>query len=154
VLNFVNGLSKDQALEKVNRLIDALAESSRYHGFENPSALPFLFYEIAKFVDLTDRKPLLDPLDGNSSKYPRVPNWKEGINFQYRQLFLSGFRRLYGVPDPRTPDSFLSLEEMVDYGFINEVWFLAKQGKYGAPFESIELKQAYDGSFRKIEGKM
>src|SRR5205085_7714018 len=27
------------------------------------------------------------------------------------------------------------------------------QGSYGAPFESVEVKQAYDGQFRKIEGK-
>jgi hypothetical protein len=45
------------------------------------------------------------------------------------------------------------LSELVNSGIINEVWFLAIQGKYGSPFESIEVKQAYDAQFHKLPGK-
>src|SRR5690349_14767900 len=54
VLNFVNGLSQDAATKKVQELIAALRESSRYHGYANPDAPPFLDYQIFKLVDLTD----------------------------------------------------------------------------------------------------
>src|SRR2546421_1392683 len=83
VLNFVNGLSSERARAKVEGLIAALRESSRYHGYENKAAPAFLDYRIEKLVDLTDTIPPGDKLDGNSTKYPRVPDWKEGINFQY-----------------------------------------------------------------------
>src|SRR5271166_3360009 len=38
VLNFVNGLSSAEAAQKVNRLIAAVKESSRYHGYKNSNA--------------------------------------------------------------------------------------------------------------------
>jgi hypothetical protein len=153
VLNFVNGLSEEKARAKVEGLIAALRESSRYHGFEYPKAPPFLDYQIAKFVDLTDATSPAEKLDGNSSKYPRVPNWKEDINFQYGRLFKSEFTEYYGMPSPTRKQRLLSLYELVNYGYINEVWFLAIQGKYGSPFESIEVKQAYDAQLRKLPGK-
>jgi hypothetical protein len=153
VLNFVNGLSEAKAREKVDGLITALRESSRYHGYRDKRAPAFLEYQVEKFVDLADANPPADPLDGNSTKYPRKPDWKEGINFQYGRLFRDEFTRHYNVQDPVSPSRLLSLKELVDRGIIHEVWFLAKQGKYGAPFESIEVKQAYDERFRKIPGK-
>src|SRR5215469_4750297 len=89
VLNFVNGLSTEEARQKVERLIAAIREGSRYHGYQNPQAPAFLQYQIARIVGLTDPAPLPPDqrLDGNSSFYPRVPNWKEGLNFRYGELF-------------------------------------------------------------------
>jgi hypothetical protein len=153
VLDFANGIPIDKARNKVDRLIAALRESSRWHGYNNPRAPAFLDYQVAKLVDLTDSNPPAEKLDGNSTKYPRVPNWKEGINFQYGRLFQSEFTRLYDIADPKDPAHKLSLKEMVDRGIINEVWFLAYQGKYGSPLESVEVKQAYDEQLRKIPGK-
>src|SRR6266699_2858861 len=54
VLNFANGVGAEKAKTKVDSLIAALKESSRYHGFENPQAPAFLDYQVEKLVDLTD----------------------------------------------------------------------------------------------------
>ncbi len=153
VLNFANGVSPAQARQKVDDLVAALREASRYHGYKHPTAPPFLEYQVARTVDLTDAAPPAERLDGNSTRYPRVPNWKEGINFQYSRLFADEFARLYGFEDPARPGRFLGLKELVDRGLVHEVWFLAYQGRFGAPFESVEVKQAYDSSLHKIPGK-
>lgn len=155
VLNFVNGLSPEKARQKVEVLLAAVRESSRYHGYAHREATPFLDYQTYKIVDLTDSQPLPEAqkLDGNSSFYPRVPDWKEGINFRYADLFGDKFARLYNVPDPRTPGKMLTLSELVNRGIVHEVWFLAIQGQFGSPFESIEVKQAYDANFHKVVGK-
>src|SRR5207248_439267 len=65
VLNFVNGLGSAAAREKVDRLIAALRESSRFHGYKDPQAPPFLEYQVEKLVDLTDAVPPAEKLDGN-----------------------------------------------------------------------------------------
>lgn len=153
VLNFVNGLTADKARAKVEGLIAALREASRWHGYADPKAPVFLDYQIAKLVDLTDAVPPAEKRDGNSTKYPRVPDWKEGINFQYGRLFQPEFTALYNIPDPNDPTRRLSLKELVDRGIINEVWFLAIQGNFGAPFESVEVKQVYDAEFKKVREK-
>ena len=57
VLNFQNGVSADSARATAKRQVAAIAEGSRYHGYSDPSAPPFLRYEIAKVVDLTDATP-------------------------------------------------------------------------------------------------
>jgi hypothetical protein len=130
-----------------------MRESSRYHGYKDPNAPAFLEYEVARFVDLTDPAGTGTP-DRNSTKFPRVPDWKDGmINFRYRRLFEPEFTRLYGVNDPKDSSRPLSLEELVDRGEIHEVWFLAYHGKLGSPFESVEVKQDYDERFRKVKGK-
>src|SRR5438105_5368758 len=67
VLNFVNGLKPEAARQKVDALIAALRESSRYHGYADPQAPVFLDYQVEKLVDLSDPTPPADPLDGNSS---------------------------------------------------------------------------------------
>src|SRR5436305_14004510 len=102
VINFANGMSQEKALQKVDQLRAALKESSRYHGYADQGAPAFLDYQIEKFVDLTDLTPPAAKLDGNSTKYPRVPNWKEGINFQYGRLYLPEFTRLYNIKDRQT----------------------------------------------------
>jgi hypothetical protein len=151
IINFANGMNRGDAEKKVADLIAAIRESSRYHGFEDADAPAFLNYQVAKFVDLTDAHPLPEKLDGNSSKYPRVPDWKEGINFQYSQLFDEKFAKYYGFEGDN--DKPLTLAQLVNGGKVNEVWFLAYQGNYGSPYESIELKQAYDDHFKKIQFK-
>lgn len=156
VLNFSNNRTPEQAKAIVNKLIAAVAESSRYHGYANPSAPVTVQYEIAKFVDLADRpadpRATGDRLDGNSTKYPRVPNWTEGINFQYSDLFGPKFAEYYGYKDSKS-GKYLDLSELVNKGLVNEVWFLALQGNFGAPFESIEVKQTYDQNLKKIPNK-
>ena len=48
VINFANGLSAEKGQAQITALIHALQESSRYHGYEDKAAPPFLVYEIAK----------------------------------------------------------------------------------------------------------
>lgn len=156
VLNFSNGLSQEDALKKVGALMAALRESSRPHGYADPKAPAFLDYQLFKFVNLTDADPKMPSPDGNSSLYPRDPNGSEGSgrpNFHYADLFGEKFARLYGVRDPKNPQRFLTLSELVDRGLVHEVWFLAIQGKSGAPSETTELKQVYDKNFHKVPGK-
>lgn len=158
VLNFANGVSTPQATAQIQRLTAALAESSRPHGYADPKAPAFLRYELFKIVDLTDPDPKAVPPspDGNSSLYPRDPGGPEGSgrpNFRYADLFGADFARRYGVRDPKRPAHFLTLAELVDRGLVHEVWFLAIQGRAGAPSETTELKQAYDERFHKIPNK-
>lgn len=152
VLNFVNGLAPGAAWQKVKGLIAALRESSRFHGYADANSTPALDYQIAKLLDVTDTSPYPTTPDGNSTRYPRVPNWKEGINFEYARLFTPEFGRLYGYPDRAKVGEFLDLRGLVANGKIHEVWFLALQRNAGAPFESVEVKQAYDATFRKRAG--
>jgi hypothetical protein len=152
ILNFVNGLSNAEAAKKTEALIAAIRESSRYHGYARANAPAFLDYKIYKVVDLTDPMALPDDVrfEGNSSKYPRTPDWKPGmVNFQYGELYGDKFARYYNIPDPADAARMLSLRELVERGIIHEVWFLANQGKFGDPLECIESKQAYDENMRK-----
>lgn len=155
VLNFANGMAADKAKSKITELMLALRESSRYHGYSEENSTPALEYQLFKYVDLSDSDPLPDDqvLDGNSSLYPRVPNWKEGINFRYGELFSDKFAELYGVEDPDNAGKMLNLKELVNRGLVNEVWFLARQGKFGAPYECTEVKQTYDAAGNKLKGK-
>jgi len=153
ILNFCNGFSREKAAKMAKQLIGAIAEGSRYHGYENPKAPAFLEYQIFKLVDLTDPQPYPDTPDGNSTRYPRVPNWKEGINFDYKQLYGQKFAQYYGVKDPKNPNRYLLLHELVDRGLVHELWFFAYQRNAGAPFECTELKPVYDEHFRRVPGK-
>src|SRR5581483_4237124 len=150
VLNFVNGLSHDDAAKKVEAVRAALEEASRWHGYKDAKAPAFLKYEIAKQVDLTDDDPKKGGADGNSSFYPRVKDWKEGLNFEYARLYTDEFTKRYAFDDPdrkKTKTPPLSLEQLVARGLVHEVWFLAKQGSIGAPWECVETKQVYTDAF-------
>ena len=153
VLNFVNGLSQDEAARKVEAVIAIVRESSRWHGYARRDAPAFLDYKVFKIVNLTDPAPLPEDIryEGNSSKYPRKPDWKDGQpNFQYGQLFEAKFARDMGIPDPNDATRMLTLPDMVNRGLVHEVWVLANRGKYGGPLDCAEVKQAYDVNLRKI----
>lgn len=152
VLNFANGFSPDKADKMAKQLCGALAESTRYHGYKDPAAQPFIEYKLLKIIDLTDTDPSVETVDGNSTKYPRVPDWKEGINFQYKELYSEEFAENYGFKDPDNPDRYLMLHELVDRGIIHELWFFAYQKNAGSPFECTELKPVYDENFKRVEG--
>ncbi len=155
VLNFANGMVQDKANQSLTELMIAVRESSEYHGYSQENVTPALNYTLFKYVDLTDKNPLPEDqvLDGNSSLYPRVQDWTEGVNFRYQDLFSDKFARLYGVEDPDNPGKMLNLKALVDRGMVNEVWFFARQGKFGAPLECTEVKQMYDAAGNKLPGK-
>lgn len=151
VLNFANGCTAARAEVTARELAAALSESSRYHGYEKPEAPAFLRPRILKVVDLTDPAPFPTTPDGNSTRFPRVPNWHEGMfNFVYRELYSDRFAQFYGIASPDQPGRPLPLAELVARGIVHEVWFLAHHGKAGAPYECTELKPVYDEQFRRV----
>lgn len=155
VLNFVNGLTADEVQRRADAVADAVKEASRYHGYKDKDAPPFLEYKIAKIINLTDEEPLPDDqkMEGNSSMYPRVPDWKGGNNLRYSELFSPDFTAAMKFADPDKPASNLGISELLGRGMIHEIWIVAQEGAFGAPYPCIELKQAYDVDGRKITGK-
>jgi hypothetical protein len=61
VLHFYNGIDVTQTQAIAQAQIDAIAEGSRYHGYVDAAAPPFLRYELLKVVDLADHPAPLRP---------------------------------------------------------------------------------------------
>ena len=155
VLNFVNGLTGDEVQKRADAVMDAVKEASRYRGYRDKDAPPFLEYRIAKIINLTDEEPLPDEqkMEGNSSLYPRVPEWKSGNNLHYSELFTPEFTKTMKFADPDKPDNLLGISELAARGLIHEVWVVAQEGAFGAPLPCVEMKQAYTSEDRKIPNK-
>ncbi len=149
VLNFMNSWNNAESMG--DSVINAVRWSSKYRYFKNSSSKWFLRYDVAKHVDLRD-PPGTPTLDGNSTKFPRRPNWTSGNNFLYEELYTEQFAEYYGYVDPENPSRYLTLGELMDLGLVNELWFFAYHGSYGAPYETIELKQYYDWDLNKRVG--
>lgn len=153
LVNFSNEHDRPHLDRLAAKLIDALAESTTYHGYADAKAPAFLKYEVFKFVDLRDR----DRKEGNSRLIPvKNPEAKRGYNFKYRQLFTEEFAAHYGVPDPRDPKRFLRLDELLDGGYVHEVWFFDSGNVKAVPhvgaLEVVEQKPRYDDKFAKLGG--
>lgn len=154
VLNFSNEHPRAHLDAQVRQLIQAIAESSRFHGYADAKAPVFLQYELFKFVDLrdTERKEF------DSRKVPvKDKNRKSGINFNYGALFSEQFTREFGVVDPRNSKRYLRLDELVDAGYVHEVWFFVsgreEPGRNIASLEVVEEKPVYDELFQRTPNK-
>lgn len=150
-INFVNGIEPGKPEKIFSDLLTAVNESSRYHGYKDPRAPRFLEYSVWRYVDLQDAD---GPKGKNSSKTPRKkvkpPN---GLNGSYDGFFTDEFAALIGVRDPNDPKRFLTLKELVDEGYVHEVWFNgAADGEVGW-LECVEIKPVYDERFRRVPGK-
>ena len=121
-VNFVNGLSEAEARAKLDALCAALRESSRWQGYKDPDAPVFLDYQVSEIVDLTEPR---GRLDRNSARFPRAAN---GIGLDYAALY-----ELLGIAE--RPE-------------VNEVWLLADHTDHTWPWETVEVKCAYDSDFR------
>lgn len=143
ILNFSNKANRQQLERMTDDIIAALAESSRYHGYKNPAAPAFLHYRLFKFVDLRDStaKP-------NSARLP-LKN-VSGFNIDYNRFFGDEFARLMGISDPKNPSRFLRLDELVERGFVHEVWLFAEHTDDLRPYEVVEEKPRYDEDFRRL----
>ena len=129
VVNFSNEHPRAHVERQTRQLIAALAESSRYHGSTDPTAPAFLKYEVFKTVDLRDT----DRQVGEGRQIPlKDPSAKTGFNLKYRALFGDDFAKLYAVADPRDPQRFLRLDELLDGGYVHEVWFFTSGSEKGA----------------------
>ena len=80
VVNFVHGLGEAAARDRVERLRAVLRESSRWQGYRDPAAPPFLDYDVVGIVDLTEPR---GRVDRNSAQFPRTP---DGVGFDYAAL--------------------------------------------------------------------
>lgn len=128
-VNYVNGLGEEQARAKLGGLIRALRESSRWRG-QGP---PFLEYRL---VGIVDRSEPPGDRDRNSARFPRAAG---GVHFDYAALY-----------EDELHDG-LRLDELAERGLVNEVWLLADHTEHSAPWETVEVKQAYDEAFRAVD---
>ncbi|MBK8979276.1 MAG: hypothetical protein IPM29_25545 [Planctomycetes bacterium] len=154
VVNFANGASSERVQRHTEAMIAALAESSRYHGYADPTAPVTLAYRVFRYVDLQDAEPARGRERRNGSRYPKRPGYDgRGQNCDYGAFFRDDFAAHYGVPDPDRPGELLSLARMIDAGLVHELWFYCYHDDEGAPLESIEDKQHYDAELRPIAGR-
>ncbi len=144
VLNFANDVDPAGIEERTRSLIAAIAEATRYHGFEDPKAPAFLEYQVARYVDLRDENPPEALLHETSSLFPRKPPGSPGVICDYAKLYGEEFARRYGFRDPDDPGRFLDLHEL---------WFWAIHKDRWPGHETIEFKQYYDEERRPIPGK-
>ena len=81
------------------------------------------------------------------------PEAKRGFNMKYRAYFSDEFAKHYAVPDPRDAKRFLRLDELLDGGYVHEVWFFgsgAPEKPHVGAYEVVELMPRYDAKFQKI----
>jgi hypothetical protein len=155
VLNFANDVSMDAIRHHAEGIIRATAAATRYHGYKNPDAPAFLEYRVAKYVDLRDRR---GPSAGKHTTSSRLPVKKDRRPHEalcdYSGFFTDGFARHYGFRDPHDPERFLNLRELVNLGFVHELWFYAiHDGGDWPGRETCEFKQFYDENCRQIKGR-
>jgi hypothetical protein len=149
LIDFANGRTTAQSMARFQTQKEAMMEGSRYHGYSNPDAKPFLIYEIAKYVDLKD-----DPIPAgwtapNSTKMPRRNG---GINFG--ALFTQEYADHYAIPDPQNPGHNLTLTELVAKGIVNDVFIIFnKTAPDNNVPEILEYKQMYDRNDVALPGR-
>ncbi len=149
VLDFYDHMDLDQATQQVQTKIDAIAASSRYHGYSDPAAPAFLNYSLVKVVDLTDHPP---PPNSPYESSALVPTDASGA-FDTSALFTQAFAANYGYPDPASPSRSLTLCELFEQGIINELWLMTgDEDTSRRPPLMAESKQVYDAQNRPIAG--
>lgn len=150
VINFSNEVAREKPLLLARQIIDALRESSRYHGYADPKAPAFLDYSVWRYVDLRDA----GATRGNSVRTPHKPNVPAPeMNMDYGGFFSQEFAAAIGVRDPADRSRFLRLDELIDQGFVHEVLFVAAPAGDVRSLECIEMKPVYDEQNRKVPGR-
>ena len=147
IVNFSNVAKREKTDKLVTGIIDAIAEGSRYHGYATADAPAFLKYEVFKFVELRDGST-----NAMSARTPLKPGRTNGFNVNYNAFFGDEFAAHYGVRDPKNASRFLRLDELVERGYVHELWMVGEGVKGFGAFESVELKPKYDEQFRAVPG--
>lgn len=155
VLNFANDVEMAGIKDQTEKFIQALAESSKYHGYQDAKASAFLEYQVVKYVDLRDRNPAPDMAKSSSTLFPVLPGKPAEMWCDYNRFYTQEFARHYGFEDPAKPGRYLDLKELIQAGFVHELWFycIHDVNKGWPAFEVIEAKQYYDKDGRPIPGK-
>lgn len=148
IVNFSNVAKREKTEKLVAGIIDAVAEGSRYHGYSNAEAPVVLRYEVFKFIELRDGST-----NAMSARTPLKPGMTNGFNVNYNAFFSEEFAAHYGVRYPKNAARFLRLDELVERGYVHELWMVGEGVKGFGAFESVELKPKYDEQFRAIPGK-
>jgi hypothetical protein len=149
VLDFYNDLDVQQAQQKVMATIDAISASSRYHGYDDPTAFAFLNYTVVKLVDLTDHPP---PANYTYESSTLLPVDMSG-NFDASALYAPAFAVYYGFPDPTNPSQYLTLCQLFEQGIVNELWLMTgDEGTPRRPPLMAEKKQVYDAQNKAVPG--
>ncbi|HSS39608.1 MAG TPA: hypothetical protein VLT58_12645 [Polyangia bacterium] len=148
VLDFDNGATPDQVMATAQLQASALAEGSRYHGYADSAAVPFLKIQITKVVDLTDHPP---PSSWTHPSSTLLPTTSTG-EFDATALFTARFNDSYGFDDPSSPSGSLSLCQLFEQGLINEVWIEDGEPDVRRAPLNVERKQAYDASGAAVPG--
>lgn len=150
MINFSNQVEPSKPMRLATDLIAALKESSRYHGYKDPNAPAFLEYSVWRYVDLRDP----GATKGNTSRAPIKKHVEPPhINCDYGGFFTEEFARHIGVRDPRNRERYLRLDELIDQGYVHEVWFTAAPSGDFRCLECVEMKPVYDEQFRRLPGR-
>lgn len=155
VLNFANDVGAEQVARHAAAFVAATAESTRYRGFADAAAPAFLQYEVVRYVDLRDTDGPTVGQRVNSTRFPRKQAREPGEPLlDYAALYTDAFARHYGFVDPRQPSRYLNLHELIENGFVHELWFYAIHGEDGWPgTETCAWSQAYDAQLRPRPGQ-
>lgn len=139
VLNFDPAKSSGDTLQYANDVAQALAVGSMYHGYSEPTAVPFLNYQVKSVIDLTMVQP------------PVIATPPPTIDLT--ALFNdASFPPLFGYSDGA--GGFLSLCQLFEQGVINEVWIQDGGDAQTTPRAPLyaERKQVYDANWQAIPG--
>jgi hypothetical protein len=149
ILDFANHFTDAQVMARFNLHKEALMEGSRYHGYKNPDAKPFMIWEVFRHVNLKDNPIPPDAVSRNSTKMPRRNG---GIDFG--QLFSQTYADLYRIPDPANPGRFMKICDMFNAGLVNDILvaFEKRPPDDNVP-EVLELHQVYDANDMKVPGR-
>ena len=164
VLNFDNSESSEDTLTTAKTLAAALGTGSSYRAYQDPTAPPFLQYEILPIVDLTNYNPNNPMSNPNNPVAPAtwtnpsstlLPTDSTG-QFDPTQLFQSQFAN-FGFTDSSSPPLPLSLCELFEQGKVNEVWIQdGETDAMGGPLRRaplyLERKQTYDRDGLAVPG--
>jgi hypothetical protein len=156
--NIDDGLLTPEGLQdRAQGFLDAMQESSRFHGYEDAGAQPFLQPTLVDVVDLSD-----DNGHANSDLFPRGATDGQGRpRVGYWRLFEPEFAEHLGVFDDEL-GRYLTLGELVARGDVHEVIMMANQVDPvpSNPVDQVTLNilevafvaQAYDDALQPIPG--
>jgi hypothetical protein len=149
LIDFANNRTAAQVMKRFEDQKAAMMEGTRYRGYSDPSAKPFMIYELAKLVDLTDNPIPAGWMFPNSTKMPRRAG---GIDFG--ALFNQTYADYYAIPDPKNPSHNMTLCELVNAGKVNDVFVVFnKTAPDNNVPEILEYKQGYDKNDVLLPGR-
>jgi len=140
VLDVIHGEGAREIGAYTSALVAAFAEMTRYHGYDDPGAQPFLRYEIDKIVDMKD---------SDGQEYPAFWPTRSNDGFDVGELFSDEFAVRLGYRDPNDASRFLPMCELFERGLVNELWIAAGDRNI---FENQSRLQNYDNALNPIPG--